>query len=167
LSVTHQTILVYARRPSDRAKVRFDTRSPLWREPFAPTSLSMHFTKRDEMGRLYRERTIGGKAYRYFADEGRRIGSVWTDVPAMHANTPLLSEGTGYPTQKPLRLLERIVVGTTEPGALVADFMCGSGTTLVAAAKQGRAFAGADESPLAIRVTEARLRREGIRFVRG
>lgn len=161
---THQTILIYARKPADRRKLRWNARSPLLREPFAPTSLSMHFTKRDEDGRLYRERTINGKAYRYYADEGRRLGSVWTDVPAMAANTPLLGEGTGYPTQKPLRLLERIVIAASAEGETVADLMCGSGTTLVAAAKHGRSFVGGDRSPVAIDTTRARLEREGLAF---
>ncbi len=159
---THQTILIFARRPADRKLLRWDSRSPLLREPYAETSLSMHFTKRDESGRLYRERTIGEKTYRYYADEGRRMGSVWTDIPAMSANTPLFQEGTGYPTQKPIRLLERIVVAASEPGETVADFMCGSGTTLVAAARHGRRFIGGDRSEVAIETTKRRLEGEGI-----
>jgi site-specific DNA-methyltransferase (adenine-specific) len=167
LAVTHQTLLFYARRPSDRRRARFFADDPLLREPYAKTSLSMHFKERDADGRLFRERTIGKRTYRYYADEGRRLGSVWTDIPAMSANTPLLSEGTGYPTQKPLRLLERIVVATTREGDTVADLMCGSGTTLVAAAKRGRKFVGGDRSPLAIATTENRLAAEGIAFERG
>jgi len=163
---THQTILVYARRPADRSKLRWDSSSPLLREPFAETSLAMHFKKRDAEGRQYRDRTINGKTYRYYADEGRRLGSVWTDIPAMSANTPILKEGTGYPTQKPLRLLERIVLAASAPGDTVADLMCGSGTTLVAAAKHGRAFVGGDASAVAIRTTSARLDAEGIPYER-
>ncbi len=164
IPTTHQTILIYARRGADRAKLRWDASSPLLREPFAETSLAMHFKRRDADGRLYRERVIGGKAYRYYADEGRRLGSVWTDIPAMIANTPIHGEGTGYPTQKPVRLLERIVVAASAPGETVADLMCGSGTTLVAAARNGRAFIGGDASPLAIRTTKMRLGAEGIVF---
>ncbi len=163
---THQTILIYARRATDRSKLRWDASSPLLREPFAETSLAMHFKKRDGDGRLYRERTISGKTYRYYADEGRRLGSVWTDIPAMSANTPILKEGTGYPTQKPLRLLERIVIAASAPGDTVADFMCGSGTTLVAAARQGRIFIGGDASKVAIKTTSARLEAEGIAYQR-
>lgn len=166
LPTTHQTILIYTKRPSDRSKVRWDSTSPLLREPFAETSLAMHFKKRDAEGRRYRERVIAGKAYRYYADEGRRLGSVWSDIPAMLANTPIMKEGTGYPTQKPLRLLERIVLAASEPGDTVADFMCGSGTTLVAAAKHGRSFVGGDQSALAIRTTSARLDKEGIAYQR-
>ena len=57
----------------------------------------MHFRNVDAGGRRYRERVIDGKAYRYYADEGRRLGSVWTDIPAMVANTPLRREGDGLP----------------------------------------------------------------------
>lgn len=167
LAVTHQTLLFYARRPSDRSKTRFSTEDPLLREPYANTSLSMHFTHKDDDGRLFRERTIGKKTYRYYADQGRRMGSVWMDIPAMSANTPLLAEGTGYPTQKPLKLLERIIVATTKEGDTVADLMCGSGTTLVAATRRGRRFIGGDQSALAITTTERRLREEGIGFERG
>jgi site-specific DNA-methyltransferase (adenine-specific) len=138
------------------------------REPYAETSLAMHFSQVDADGRRYRERTIGQKTYRYYADEGRRIGSVWTDAPAMVANTPLLREGTGYPTQKPERLLERVVRACSREGDTVADLMCGSGTTLVVAARLGRRFVGGDVSPVAIEVTRKRLADADVdhRFVR-
>lgn len=165
-SVTHQTLLLYARSPADRAHTVYNAEDPALREPYAETSLAMHFTHVDEDGRRYRERVIGGKAYRYYADTGRRLGSVWTDIPAMVANTPLRREGTGYPTQKPERLLDRIVRASSRPGAVVADLMCGSGTTLVAAARLGRRFVGADRSPAAVEITSKRLAAEGIAFER-
>jgi site-specific DNA-methyltransferase (adenine-specific) len=80
----------------------------------------------------------------------------------MIANTPLHAEATGYPTQKPLRLLERFVHATTREGELVADLMCGSGTTLAAAATLGRRFVGGDASPLAIATATRRLDGLGI-----
>jgi site-specific DNA-methyltransferase (adenine-specific) len=153
-SVTHQTILVYAAGET----FRWNGDDPMLREPYAATSLAMHFRQSDEDGRRYRERTIGGKTYRYYADVGRALGSVWTDCPAMVANTPLRKETTGYPTQKPLKLLERIVRASTAPGDLVIDPFCGSGTTLVAAAQLGRRFVGADIGELAIETTSQRLR---------
>jgi site-specific DNA-methyltransferase (adenine-specific) len=163
-TVTHQTILLYARSPQARGDVVYNTSDPMLREPYAETSLAMHFRHRDESGRLYRERVIGGKAYRYYADEGRRLGSVWTDVPAMVANTPLRNEATGYPTQKPARLLERIVRAASLEGQTVADLMCGSGTTLIAAARLGRRFVGGDAGKLAFETTSRRLEKEGIPF---
>jgi site-specific DNA-methyltransferase (adenine-specific) len=80
------------------------------------------------------------------------------------ANTPLRRESTGYPTQKPERLLERIVRASSREGDMVADLMCGSGTTLVVAARLGRRFVGGDKSRLAIEVTEKRLQKEGVSF---
>lgn len=163
-SVTHQTILLYARRAEERRSVVYNAGDPMLREPYAETSLAMHFTNRDEEGRHYRERVINGKAYRYYADLGRRLGSVWTDISAMSANTPLRREGTGYPTQKPEKLLERIVRASSHEGSVVADLMCGSGTTAAVAARLGRRFVAGDRSELAIEVASKRLAAEGVMF---
>lgn len=158
-SVTHQTILVYARGRD----MIYNADDPALREPFADTSLSMHFKNVDADGRRYRERTIGKKTYRYYADEGRRRGSVWSDCPAMLANTPLNPETTGYPTQKPERLLERILKAASLPESRVLDPMCGSGTTLAVAQRLDRRFAGIDQSPLACGVARERLTRNASR----
>jgi site-specific DNA-methyltransferase (adenine-specific) len=152
-SVTHQTILVYSRGK----ELIWNDDEPALREPYAETSQRMHFGQRDASGRAYRERTLGGKTYRYYADAGRRRGSVWTDCPAMRANTPLLGEATGYPTQKPEALLERIVLAASLPESAVLDPMCGSGTTLAVAKKLGRRWVGIDQSPVAIQVAKKRL----------
>lgn len=160
--VTHQTILLYARSAKNKAEVVFNASDPALREPYAKTSRAMHFTNKDEDGRVFRERVVNGKTYRYYADEGRRLGSVWSDIPAMVANTPLLAETTGYPTQKPIKLLERIVRASSREGGVVADVMCGSGTTLLAAASLGRRFVGADKSPMAIATAQRRLSRAGV-----
>lgn len=159
-SITHQTILIYSRS----ADFIYNVHSSALREPYAETSLKMHFQNLDADGRRYRERTIGGKTYRYYADEGRRLGSVWTDCPAMRANTPLNKEATGYPTQKPLALLERIVHAATTEESAVLDPMCGSGSTLCAAFLLGRRSAGIDESPLAVETTCKRLETAGARI---
>jgi site-specific DNA-methyltransferase (adenine-specific) len=165
-SVTHQTLLVYARRAEERRSVVYNVTDPMLRESYAETSLSMHFTNKDESGRLYRERVIAGKAYRYYADEGRRLGSVWTDIPAMVANTPLRREATGYPTQKPEKLLERIVRASSHEWQTVADLMCGSGTTAAVAARLGRRFVAGDASELAVGIAEKRLVAQGAAFAR-
>lgn len=153
-SVTHQTILIYARSKD----YLYNDDDPSLREPYADTSLRMHFTQSDEDGRLYRERIVNGKAYRYYADEGRRRGSVWLDCPAMLANTPLQKETTGYPTQKPEALLERIVRAASLPESRVLDPMCGSGTTLAVAQRLGRRFAGVDLGEVSMGVVGRRLR---------
>jgi len=163
-AVTHQTLLVYARTAAEKKSLVYNADDPCLREPFAATSLSMHFKQRDAEGRRFRERVIAGKTYRYYADQGRRLGSVWTDIPAMVANTPLRREGTGYPTQKPERLLERIIRASSAEGAVVADLMCGSGTTLVVAARLLRRFVGGDRSPLAIDTTRRRLDAAGVGY---
>jgi len=152
-SVTHQTILVYAKG----TEMLWNDDDPMLREDYAATSLRMHFNRVDRDGRRFRERTIGGKTYRYYADRGRMLGSVWTDCPAMRANTPLIRETTGYPTQKPERLLERIVRAASRPGGRVLDPMCGSGTTLVVADQLGRRWIGIDRSPVAVRVSRQRM----------
>jgi DNA modification methylase len=83
------------------------------------------------------------------------VGDVWGDVPdMMHAPA---SERTGYPTQKPLALLTRIIESCTAPGGLVADFFCGSGTALAAAEQSGRRWIGCDQSTAAIETAVKRL----------
>jgi site-specific DNA-methyltransferase (adenine-specific) len=152
-SVTHQTLLLYAKGKHPI----WNSDDPALREPYADTSLRMHFSSKDASGRRFRERRIGGKTYRYYADQGRRLGSVWTDCPAMSANTPFSDETTGYPTQKPEALLERIIRAASVETSRVLDPMCGSGTTLAVAARLGRSYLGIDQSPAAFAVAKKRL----------
>jgi len=69
----------------------------------------------------------------------------------------LHSERTGYPTQKPESLLERIILASSDPGDLVADFFAGSGTTAVVAARLGRRFVAVDAQARAIQTMKSRL----------
>jgi DNA modification methylase len=69
----------------------------------------------------------------------------------------LHSERTGYPTQKPEALLERIILASSNPGEIVADFFCGSGTTPAVAARLGRRFIASDITWRAVHTTRARL----------
>ena len=69
----------------------------------------------------------------------------------------LHNERTGYPTQKPIALLERIVLASSKAGDIVADFFCGSGTTPFVAAKHGRRFIACDETFRALHTTRGRL----------
>jgi site-specific DNA-methyltransferase (adenine-specific) len=153
-AVTHQTILIFSRTPT----MSWNSTDPELREPHAEGSRKSHFRQLDEQGRRYRERTVGSRTYRYYEEDGRMLGSVWSDCPAMAANTPLSKETTGYPTQKPLKLLRRIVSATTSPGDWVLDPMCGSGTTLVAAQQLGRPAVGLDQSAEAVSIATSRLR---------
>jgi site-specific DNA-methyltransferase (adenine-specific) len=147
---THETILVYVR------SLGAYTWRPT-REPYAEGSKRTHFRHTDAQGRRYREVATKGQTYRYFEDEGRIMGSVWADCPSMCANSPICSESTGYPTQKPESLLTRIIRQSSNPGDCVADFVCGSGTTLVVAEREGRTYVGADIGEKAIETTKARL----------
>jgi hypothetical protein len=69
----------------------------------------------------------------------------------------LHNERTGYPTQKPQALLERILLASSRPGDLVADFFCGSGTAALAARRLGRRFIASDVAWRAVHTTRARL----------
>ncbi|HWQ84671.1 MAG TPA: site-specific DNA-methyltransferase [Anaerolineales bacterium] len=73
----------------------------------------------------------------------------------------LHAERTGYPTQKPEALLERIILASSKPGDTVADFFCGSGTTPVVASRLGRSYLASDLTPQAIHTTQARLIERG------
>ena len=84
-------------------------------------------------------------------------GKTPTDVWWHTIVSPTGKEKTGYPTQKPLGLLERIVRVHSNPGDRVLDFFAGSGTTGLAAARNGRLFTLIDENPQAIAVMERRL----------
>ena len=69
----------------------------------------------------------------------------------------LHNERTGYPTQKPIALLERIILASSNPGDMVADFFCGSGTTPFVAAKHGRKYIACDEVFRALHTSRSRL----------
>lgn len=84
-------------------------------------------------------------------------GKLPTDVWWMTIVPTNSRERTGYPTQKPLKLLERIITASSNPDELVLDFFGGSGTTGVAAKKLGRRFLLIDNNPEAIRIASQRL----------
>ena len=84
-------------------------------------------------------------------------GKLPTDVWWMTIVPTNSKERTGYPTQKPLQLVERVVRASSNPGDLVADFFCGSGTTGVAAANLDRKFLLVDNNSAAISIAKARL----------
>jgi hypothetical protein len=85
---------------------------------------------------------------------GSPLQDIWTDIKTMHN---LSAERLGYPTQKPLALLERIILGSSNPGDLVLDPFCGCGTTVCAAEKTGRRWIGVDITHLAIALMRQRL----------
>lgn len=101
--------------------------------------------------------SAAGKRYRPHP-AGTPVDDVW-DIPIVN---PMAEERVGYPTQKPLALLERLVAALSGPGDLVGDLFCGSGTTLLAAARLNRRWVGGDRSAAAVRCTKSRLAAAGI-----
>lgn len=101
--------------------------------------------------------TSAGKPYRKLRmqdDTGAPVGSCWTDIPPIN---PQAAERLGYPTQKPLALLERVIEASTHPGDVVLDPFCGCGTAVDAAQRLGRRWIGIDITFLAIQVIKDRL----------
>ena len=84
-------------------------------------------------------------------------GKLPDDVFDLHGVMPWAGEKTGYETQKPESLLERFIKASSNPGDLVADFFCGSGTTLAVAEKLGRRWIGCDLGRWGTHVTRKRL----------
>jgi site-specific DNA-methyltransferase (adenine-specific) len=87
--------------------------------------------------------------------EGVPLSDVWTDIPPINS---MAQERLGYPTQKPVALLERIISASSNPGDVVLDPFCGCGTAIDAAQKLGRQWIGIDITHLAIGLVEKRLR---------
>jgi site-specific DNA-methyltransferase (adenine-specific) len=99
----------------------------------------------------------GAPRYKRYLDEmpGRVVTSVWDDIPFVNSQA---QERLGYPTQKPLALLERIVRASSNEGDIVLDPFCGCGTTIHAAQKLKREWIGIDITHLAISLIEKRLK---------
>ena len=111
----------------------------------------------DSMGRIHwPERRDGKPGFKRYLHEMPRsvVQDIVTDIrPLSHATI----ERTGYPTQKPLALLERIIKACSNSGDLVLDPFCGCATTLVATDRLDRQWAGIDLSPLAIKLVNERI----------
>jgi site-specific DNA-methyltransferase (adenine-specific)/adenine-specific DNA-methyltransferase len=147
-SFKHDTLLVYRRGESPY---------------FDPDSISVHRggARRNHMkrgidpdGRAYSSIRSAGKLYKYYDDEPVVPDDVWDDISHLQQKDP---ERTGYPTQKPRRLLQRILLASSPPGGLVLDFFCGSGTTAVVAEELARRWIACDVGATAIRITRERL----------
>jgi len=119
--------------------------------------------KLEAEGRLYE--TSGGKIrIKYFVEltpggyflKKKKIPDVWGDIPSLGLVSSSI-EKVGFGTQKPEALLNRIILASSNEGDLVADFFCGSGTTLAVAEKLGRRWIGCDLSRYAIHITRKRL----------
>jgi len=92
--------------------------------------------------------------------KGVPIDSIWDDIPALGGLSKSAGESLGYPTQKPLALLDRIISASSNENDIVLDAFCGCGTALVAAQKLKRQWIGIDISPTACRVMAKRLNKD-------
>lgn len=137
----HDTIFFYAKS---------DTWTFNYRDIMVDRTNRTYFT--DENGDRYWLKY--GKRY-YLKHEGKVPEDWWADIDPLHGP---YRERLGYPTQKPLALLERIIRASSNEGDIVLDPFCGCGTTLVAAEQLGRKWIGIDISKDAIEITEKRLR---------
>jgi len=114
----------------------------------------------DQDGRQYRlvygTKNAQGetKYYKYYLDEGKIPEDYWNDINSLQSG---VSERVDYPTQKPEALLERIIKASSNEGDIVADFFCGSGTTLAVAEKLGRKWIGSDLGKFAVHTTRKRM----------
>ncbi len=121
----------------------------LWRMP----EETMH--RLDAEGRLHFTRAGGIRLKRYLDEaKGMPVQSLWADIPALNSQA---QERLGYPTQKPVALLERIVAASSNEGDVVLDPFCGCGTAVHAAQKLGRNWIGIDITHLAISLIEKRM----------
>lgn len=164
------TIVYYSRSPNYCWNPQF--------KDYSAEYIKSKFTHKDKAGRVYRIDNIGdysetsiaefrtqGKIYDYpsgkiglirYLDEakGEAITDMWIDISEVNSQA---IEDTGYATQKPAELLERILKASSNEGDLVADFFCGSGTTAAVAEKLGRKWIATDLGKFGIHTTRKRL----------
>jgi adenine-specific DNA-methyltransferase len=165
------SILVFTKSPSYTFNRQF--------KPYSQDYIDSYFTNDDNDGRgryqlqalaTYSDETLkklkeegryvqlGGKHPRYkdyLKDrKGVVVNNLWSDIEPVNS---IGDEKTGYATQKPEALIQRIIVASSNPGDLVADFFCGSGTTGAVAEKLGRRWIMADLGRFAIHTTRKRL----------
>ena len=114
-------------------------------------------TSPDEAGRPYQRNVKNGKEYRYYLDRGVLPDDWWTDI---QAENPASKARTGYPTQKPLPLYERMILASSHAGDVVLDPFAGCATTLVAAERVDRQWIGIDIWDNAKAVVLARMEQE-------
>lgn len=140
----HDLIYRYAKSP--RKEVTWN--AP--KEPWPETTLKKW--QKDEEGRIYREQKKYNKRY-YIDPEGKLMDDVWNITLASRS-----AERLGYPTQKPLALLERIIRASSNPGDTVLDPFCGCGTAIDAAQMLDRKWIGIDITHLAVNLMRHRMR---------
>jgi DNA modification methylase len=146
------------------AGIRHGETGEVWRG-FDVTAKGRHWAfppsvldEMDTKGLIHWPAKVGGwPRWRQYLDEmdGLSLQDVWMDIPPINSQA---AERLGYPTQKPLALLERIVTASSNPGDVILDPFCGCGTTVEAAQKLDRRWIGIDVTHLAIGLIKTRLR---------
>lgn len=144
----HQTILFYSKTRDYKFNAIMTEYSPT-----TNVDQILQRRARDAMNKSVYARDDNGEIVFAGDKRGVPLSDVW-EIPFLN---PKAKERTGYPTQKPVLLLERIVRLTTDKGDIVLDPFCGSGTTLVAAKLLGRSAIGIDISREAVELTRRRL----------
>ena len=144
----HQTIYFYSKSDTFKFNVIHTNYSPT-------TNIDqiLQQRERDKHGKSAYKKDYQGRIVLGNEKSGVPLSNVW-EIPYLN---PKASERTGYPTQKPVLLLEKIIEIATDKDDVVLDPMCGSGTTLVAAALLERHWIGIDTEPKAIELAKARL----------
>lgn len=168
-SADHDTIYFYTKRT-------VASFNPVYGE-YPEKEIEKRFRQSDERGRYkdaelatYSQETLeslkkenrlivtsGGKyRYKIYLDEieGVLVDTLWSDIPPVNSQA---KEDTGYATQKPEALIERIIQASSNEGDLVADFFCGSGTTGAVAERLGRRWIMADLGRFAVHTSRKRL----------
>jgi site-specific DNA-methyltransferase (adenine-specific) len=134
----------------------------IWRG-FDPATKGRHWILKmdgldqlDAEGRIYWPANGGWPRYRRYLDEvyGVTLQDIWIDIDPVNAQA---AERLGYPTQKPLSLLERIIQASSNPDDIILDPFCGCGTAIAAAQKLGRKWIGIDITHLSIALQKYRL----------
>lgn len=144
----HQTIFFYSKSETYKFNAIYGAYSET-----TNVDQILQLRKRDVHGVSKYATDANGNVVYATDKKGVPLSDVW-EIPYLN---PKAKERTGYPTQKPVLLLERIIRIVTEPGDLIVDPFCGSGTTLVAAAILGRRSLGMDTSIEAVDLANARL----------
>ncbi|MDE0440198.1 MAG: DNA methyltransferase [bacterium] len=112
----------------------------------------------DREGRIWYPTSKTRRIYlkRYLDEQpGVPVGNVWTDINPLNSQA---RERVGFPTQKPLALLDRIIRASSDEGDTILDPFCGCATALVAAERLNRKWVGIDIAPLAVKLVKQRLR---------
>ncbi len=137
------------------SRARKDEDGRLWVDQSLGSISKEKLEEMKKTGQAYQTSTGGWRKKQYIDEmKGQIIGDIWTDIDPINSQA---KENIGYPTQKAEALLSRIIEASSNEGDLIADFFCGSGTTLATAEKLGRKWIGTDLGKFGIHTSRKRL----------